>query len=354
MSTRRTGLAAALSLATLLLAAACATTDTQASAPSSGEQRQLFDEQCRDTVIPELPDLAPIEADADAPAEQTVDTEFGEAVLPTDPEAALGMYTTDVDLLIWLGYPLAASQPIRGDSGYETFPCYFPFEQLEGVSTFANYPDYDYEGVLLAKPDLVLNGLGYDKKTDKRLREIAPTYSVNAFDGRSWVDHFRETAEALGRTERYEMFDDYYQQRLAEVKETIGDAADGLVVAPVSIWEGDLYSGCYSGVECQVFEDLGLTIDPVALSNDREGVKLSAEQAGRLKGIDWAFTTKALGAVGEKQFQKDLAESKRSTIFADLPFVAQNHIATYEMEMTYGSPSGQLAFLDVVEKALAS
>ena len=49
-----------------------------------------------------------------------------------------------------------------------------------------------------------------------------------------------------------------------------------------------------------------------------------------------------------------LREAAKNPLWNELDFVANDHIVTYEMEMTYGSPSGQLAFLDVVEKALGS
>lgn len=327
-----------------------ATDDDMASAPTSEEQQVLLDEQCVDQVIPELPDLTPVE-----PAEgtATVTTDFGDRELPTDPAAALGMYTTDVDMLVWLRYPLADTQPIRADFGYQTFPCYFPTEQLQGVGTFANFPDYDYESILGAQPDFILNGLGYDKKAVKRLDEIAPTYSVDAFDGQSWMTHFEETAAALGRTEYYQEWKDLYDDRIAEVVAQIEDPAS-ITVAPVSFWDGQAWTGCYSGVECQVFEDLGLTIDENSLLNDRAGEEISGEQIGRLDGIDWAFMGKTVGPSGDKEFQKILDAAGKNALWNELPFVVDDQIVTYEAEITYGSPSGQLAFLDVVEEALTS
>lgn len=221
------------------------------------------------TTSPEL-------AAAPAPAASvTVSSQFGDVTLPAEPQTALGMYTTDVDILIALGYPLAKEQPIRGDSGYTTFPSFFPQEALQGVTPFANYPDYNYEKILAAGPDFILNGLGYDEKTHERLKEIAPSYSVNAFDGRSWMGHFKETAEALGRTEQYEAWMAKYRARVAEVKAAIGDRALDTVVAPVSYWDGKVSSSCYSGVECQAFADLGLTVFPDAKKNNGDGVSLS-------------------------------------------------------------------------------
>ena len=142
-----------------------------------------------------------------------VQSEFGEVEVPVEPQAAMGMYTTDVDILITLGFELADIQPIRGD-GYSDFPEFFPQEALEGIEPFANYPDYDYDTMLAAGPDFILNGLGYDKLVVKKLPDIAPTYSLDAFDGRNWMEHFEETAEALGRTEQYDAWVADYEARV--------------------------------------------------------------------------------------------------------------------------------------------
>lgn len=342
---------AALALAAPALVAGCSSTPTSGAEPSATASSQaLFSEQCQGTVIPSLPDLPPV---SEGSGTKNVSTQFGDVELPVAPQDALGMYTTDVDILVWLRYPLADSQPIRGDSGYTTFPCFFPYQALAGLKTFANYPDFNYEAILAAKPDFILNGLGYDTKVVKRLADIAPTYSVDAFDGTSWQTHFKQTAAALGRSQYYDQWEELYQQRLAEVKARIGDPAS-ITVAPVGFWEGKANTGCYTGVECQVFEDLGLTIAPVALTNNREGEALSGEQIGKLAGIDYAFSTKGLGETGQKEFDAVMAEAAKNPLWNELDFVANDHIVTYEMEMTYGSPSGQLAFLDVVEKALGS
>jgi len=347
MSTFRHVVVTAAACALVSGLAACSSSDT--TAVDRGEQAALFGEQCKGTTIPELPALKPEPA---ADGTTKVQSEFGDVEIPTHPKAALGMYTTDVDILIWLRYPLASSQPIRGDSGYTTFPCFFPYDELDGTRTFANYPDYSYEGILAAKPDFILNGLGYDKDTVKRLPDIAPTYSLDAFDGESWVEHFEETAKVLGREQYFQEWKDLYDKRLAEVKQKIGDTSK-ITVAPAGYWEGKVNTGCYVGVECQVFEDLGLKILPSSLKNDREGEALSGEQVGRLADADYLFTTKGLGAKGQQEFDAVMKQANENALWRNLPAVEDDHVITYEMEMTYGSPSGQLAFLDVVEKALA-
>jgi len=203
--------------------------------------------------------------------------------------------TTDVDMLITLGCEPADEQPIRGDRGSTRFSTLFPQEALVGVTSFANYPDHNYEKVLDTQPDFILNGPGYVKKVVERLPEITPTYSVDAFDGRNWMEHFNETAEALDRTEQSDEWIKASDERVAEVEGAIGEKAKGVMVAPFGYREGKVASACHSGVECQAFEDHGPTVHPAADANDQ--------------------------------------------------------FSTYDMEMTYSSLSGQMALLDVVEEA---
>ena len=48
-----------------------------------------------------------------------------------------------------------------------------------------------------------------------------------------------------------------------------------------------------------------------------------------------------------------MAEAAKNPLWVQLDFVKAGHIVPFEMEMVYGSPSGQLAFLEVVAEALS-
>lgn len=287
------------------------------------------------------------DAAADTAATHTVESDFGEVTLPTDPQSALGFYTTDVDILITLGIPLADRQPIRGVDGYEAFPAFFPAEELEGIETFANFPEYNYEEVLATAPDLILNGLGYDDDAVTRLADIAPTYSIDAFDGSDWRDKFKQVAEALDRVDEYQAWMDRYQAKVDEVKAALTAAGIDPVVGPVSYSDGTVNVSCY-GVPCLVFADLGLRTSPLAEGS--AGTDLSLEQLEQLNGIDVVFTssTPESVAAGLDPFE----ELAGNTIWQQLPFAAADAVHTFDLEMIYGSPSGQYAFLEVVEKAL--
>lgn len=291
-------------------------------------------------------------AAAETPAEaQTISigNEYGTAEIPANPERALGFYTTDTDILITLGITLADQQPIRGDSGFTTFPDFFPQEALANVTPFANYPEFNYEKVLEANPDFILSGLAYDTEIPKKLNPIAPTYNYNGFDGEDWRVHFKETAETLHRTEQYQAWMDMYQARVDEIKARIKEAGIEPVVANMSFYDGKIGVDCY-GIACLVFDDLGLKITPLARDNGGEGTQLSLEQLDKLKDIDEVFTSVGVGE--DRSLLQTSDQLNASTVWKGLQFVKDDQIHSFNMEMVYGSPSGHMALLNEVEKAL--
>jgi len=276
---------------------------------------------------------------------RTVKSEVKEVQIPAEPKKALGMYTTDVDMLITLGIPLAGQQPIR-DSGYKTFPSFFDQEALKDIKPFTNYPEFNFEAILKAQPDVILNGLGYEKDLDKKLSDIAPTYTFNGFDGSDWRTKFKKVAESFGKTAQYQAWMDKYQAKIDSVKKRLAETGKSeLVVAPLDYYEGEASVSCY-GTPCLVLKDLGLKISPLA---DGKGTKLSTEQLEKLNGVDVAITTEEPDTDKSKPPFSALAGNK---LWTALPFVKNKQIFTYDLEMIYGSPSGQYALLETLEKAL--
>ncbi|MCK2028491.1 ABC transporter substrate-binding protein [Microbacterium galbinum] len=272
--------------------------------------------------------------------------------IPAEPTAALGFYTTDLDILITLGFDLAGTQPIRDD--FTAFPDFFPQEELEGLETFGNFPEFNLEAVLEAEPDFILSGLGYEEDLDGQLQKIAPTYTYNAFDGGDWRDVVAKAATDLGREEQWQEWVDQYEARIADIRSRL-DAADiHPVVADVGYWDGQVTTSCY-GVPCLVFADLGLEMAPLmnatedGLPASDEYAELSPEQLGQLEGIDVVFT----GAEEDGTVWVEEDEAlQQNAIWQNLSFVQDGEYYPYNYEMIYGSPSGMDAFLTVVEKAL--
>lgn len=281
----------------------------------------------------------------------TVDTEFGEVTLPVEPKAALGFYTTDVDMLITLGYPLAAEQPIRDD--WDAFPSFFPQDALKGIKGFHNYPEFNLEHILQVGPDFILNGLGYETDLHEKLTPIAPTYTYNGFDGGDWREKFRAVAADLGREKQAQAWLDDYEKRAADVKAQLEAEGVSPKVADISFWDGEVSVGCYS-ISCLVFKDLGLEITALADGDgdgepDNEGRKLSMEQLGELSDVDVIFTGVSEDGSGLISDEEAL---KANALWTSLPAVANGRVYGYNYEMSYGSPSGQDGLLEVVRKAL--
>ncbi|WP_240484031.1 ABC transporter substrate-binding protein [Corynebacterium sputi] len=181
---------------------------------------------------------------------------------------------------------------------------------------------------------------------------MAPTYTYNAFDGADWRDSVSKAAADLGREDQWQEWEEEYQARVDEVRARLDEEGIDPVVASISFWNDKVNIGC-TGVPCLVFADLGLKIAPQANATedglqDGEAPELSVEELGTLEGIDVVFDSAdedGVMSLNEEQLT-------RNPLWQNLPFVKDDQIYAYNMEMQYGSPSGQMAFLEVVEKPL--
>ncbi|QNG18328.1 ABC transporter substrate-binding protein [Rhodococcus triatomae] len=292
--------------------------------------------------------------DGDQAGSETIDvtTPVGaEIEMPAEPQAALGFYTTDVDLLVTLGFDLAGAQPIRDT--YSSYPEFFPQEELAGVTTFGNFPEYNLEAVVAAEPDFILNGLGYEEGLDGQLQQIAPTYTYNAFDGSDWRDSAERAARDLGRESQWQEWVDAYDARVADIRGRLDEAGIDPVVADIAWYEGQATAQC-RGVPCLVFADLGLRMAPLTNADENgvpsgDAVPLSPEQLDRLADIDVVFTAQQQGQ--PIAIEED-ANLRQNPLWAALTFVQDEEIHGFDTEIVFGSPSGQDAFLTLVEQAL--
>ena len=108
----------------------------------------------------------------------------------------------------------------------------------------------------------------------------------------------------------------------------------------------------YNGRQKMV-ADLGLEISELSDGDgdgkpDDTGQTLSMEQVGKLADVDVFFTASedATGVITEEE------ALKANPLWTALPAVANEQVFPYDLEMVYGSPSGQDALLEIVRKAL--
>lgn len=267
-----------------------------------------------------------------------------------EPTAAMGFYSTDVDILATLGFGLNSAEPLR--NGYTKYPSFFPEKELSGVTKlFVNFPEFDYETIATAKPDLILNSFGSYKDADTKLTQIAPTYSYDSSNGKTWLENFEKTAKDLGRQKQLDAWMQRYTAAGTQTKEAITKAGhDGFTVIPLDYRDDQFQIGCHNGVECGAFKNAGLTVPDI--SKPRE-VELSVENLDKLKDVDavWVATD---GGGHDANFDAMMDAVKDNPTWASLPFVKNNRIYTYDTEMSYGSPSGAMAFAELLQRDLTS
>ena len=99
-------------------------------------------------------------------------------------------------------------------------------------------------------------------------------------------------------------------------------------------------------------QELRELVVEVAELSDRISVREDNNAA--LRKPSFAVNRVGGGDSGQKEFQTTKDTLGKNKLWAALPFVADVHIVPDEMEMTYGSPSAAMAFLDVVQKSFTS
>ena len=211
--------------------------------------------------------------------------------LPARPERILPLSEPTLDATLALGLRPIATTAGRGQNA---IPSYLS-SRAKGIESVGSLGAPNLEQVAELAPDVILlDGTAFqDAAVVDKLRQIAPVASVSK-DSTDWQGSLRKTAEILGRPDEGAKVLQSYEDRVAEVKASLGDHAGDAV--SIVRWSGiglpamlmkELTAG-------RVLTDLGL--DRPA-SQDRIGpghtVPVSLEEIERLDA-DWMF----FGALG--------------------------------------------------------
>ncbi len=324
---RHTSALVAVSLASLLALAGCA------SDSSAGEQDEAAENGTR-----------------------TVATDQGEVKIPADPQNvvvlnyALGGYAFDLDLPI--------SGITQEDFDYDAkFDENWADQAEEQGTEFVPWgvDGFDAEAILALEPDLILaGGLGmpamlageqYDE-----LSEIAPTVIVSN-QLTTWEEQYSFIADdVFGEPEVYEEALADYEARVDEVAEAItppeGESAF-LTMTP----DGGTFVLIESMGMPQVFESLGFEPAPIYEEGDYEPYaaggdmfELSTEQVGQVITQENVFVTGFNTDIGTIE---DVAENP---VFASLPAFESGNAHMLPHWMLRGDYHDTLELLDEIEK----
>jgi len=297
----------------------------------------------------QLTTASPISRAQGSASRVVVDARGREVAVPAAPQRVVALSEADLDALLALGVRPAGTIQGRGQTG--TPPRYLG-ERAAGIPLVGAVNAPNIEAILAVQPDLILAGNLADEQVLAQLRLIAPTVVTFQTD-ENWRDAFRRVAQAVNREAEAQAILDAYEDRLAEVRATLGDRAQ----AEVSIvrWnpQGPVYMlpGAFSST---VIAELGLKRPAHQQTGTGAGHSptLSLEML-ELLDADWIF-------VGTLAAEGEAVEAMKAVMatpaFQQLKAVRQGHVTVVDGSLWSSAmgPLAAMAILDDVEQALGS
>jgi iron complex transport system substrate-binding protein len=156
--------------------------------------------------------------DASATETRTVQHAMGTTEITGTPERVVVLDTGELDSAIALGVkPVGAVEAIAGAG----FPAYLA-DRVEGVETVGTIEQPSLEAIAALQPDLILSSKLRHEAIYDQLSQIAPTVFTEEV-GVTWKENFRLHAEALGRSQQAEQLEREYEDKVAALREALGD-----------------------------------------------------------------------------------------------------------------------------------
>ena len=196
----------------------------------------------------------------------TVEHQFGETVIPSEPQRVVVVGLTEQDILLELGVTPIATTEWYGEQPYAVWP--WATELLgDAKPTVLDQTDgLEYEKIASLKPDLIVGtNAGLAESDYKKLAAIAPT--VTSVEGSGlyfsdWQDQTRQVAKAMGRSAEGEALVDGVEAAYAEAAAAHPEFA-GLTA---SFSQGVPYDGNIyvypDGLNTDFLTDLGFVMTP--------------------------------------------------------------------------------------------
>ncbi|MCS5720142.1 iron-siderophore ABC transporter substrate-binding protein [Herbiconiux sp. CPCC 205763] len=207
----------------------------------------------------------------------TVEHQFGETIVPAEPQRIVVVGLTEQDILLELGVTPIATTEWYGEQPHAVWPW---AQELLGDAepTVLDQTDgLEYEKIAALKPDLIVGtNAGLDEEAYDKLADIAPTVTSIAGSEQyfsSWQEQTRQVAAAVGRSaegeELIQGVEDAYTEAAAAHPEFAGLTA--------SFSQGLPYDGTLwvypDGVNTDFLTELGFTMTP--------GLEQYAAEAGQ-------------------------------------------------------------------------
>ncbi|KMM36523.1 ABC transporter substrate-binding protein [Guptibacillus hwajinpoensis] len=215
-----------LTLAMVMILAACGTSENNASEGNSEEPKE---EQTA----------------------RTVSHAMGETEVPENPEKVVILTNEGTEALLAMDVtPVGAVQSWLGDPWYDHIS-----DQMEGVEVVGTESEVNLEAVAALKPDLIIGNKLRQEDIYDQLSAIAPTVYSETLKG-DWQENFTFYAKALNMEDKGDEVMSSYNDRIDSMSEKLGEQLDK-EVSVVRFLAGQTriyYKDSFSGV---ILEQLG-------------------------------------------------------------------------------------------------
>lgn len=251
---------------------------------------------------------------------------IGETCVPLNPQRVVVLNQGLLANAIALGVQPIGSVRKATASGLE-FPIYLKGKVDDSLESVGTQEQPSLEKIVQLKPDLILGfnfGINYDK-----LSQIAPTVVIEWKDTAHWKEHFKISAQAMGKAEEAKQLLADYDRRIEQLKAAI-NSPEQLQISLAYIGGNTPFvrSDVKNSFPGSILEDAGLGRPPSQnIVNQDHQIELSPEMIPSLDG-DVLF----LFSVNDDKGQETWNQLKSHPIWQKLKVVQNNQVYLVDFE----------------------
>lgn len=181
----------------------------------------------------------------------TVEHAMGKTEIPASPKKVVILTNEGTEALLSMGVtPVGAVQSWTGDPWYKHIK-----DDMKDVQVVGTESEINLEAIAALQPDLIIGNKMRQEAFYDKLSQIAPTVFSETLRG-DWKENFSLYAKAINREEKGKEVLGQYNEKVANLKEKLGDKANQ-EVSVVRFMAGITriyYTDSFSGV---IFDELG-------------------------------------------------------------------------------------------------
>ncbi|MES1046483.1 iron-siderophore ABC transporter substrate-binding protein [Heyndrickxia sp. FSL K6-6286] len=232
-------------------------------------------------------------------ASYTVEHAMGKTTIKGTPKRVVILTNEGTEALLAMGVtPVGAVKSWTGDPWYKHIS-----DQLKDTEVVGTESEVNVEAIAKLHPDLIIGNKMRQEKIYNQLKEIAPTVFAETLRG-DWKENFELYAKALNKEEKGKEVLQNYDQRIADLKEKLGDKLK-MNVSLVRFMTGDVriyHKDTFAGV---ILDELGFNRPGDQNKDDFAERNLTKERIPAMDGDILFYFTYETGDGEASTLEKD-------------------------------------------------